>query len=57
MDATLDDVVSCLDAGSQPMARDKRDGTSPLHWAAMWNANSLIIEALLDAGAGPERTD
>ena len=51
--ATVENVTACLDAGADPKARDKYKWT-PLHWAAMYNENPMVIEALLAAGADLE---
>ena len=48
--ANLEDVMACLDAGANPMARTKH-GITPLHWAAKFSDDPEIIEALLEAGA------
>ena len=48
--ATVEEVTACLAAGSDPMARGKSKHT-PLHYAAMYNENPAVIEALLKAGA------
>ena len=50
--ATVEDVKACLEAGSNPMARDG-DGDTPLHWAAWYTEDPAVIEALLKAGAAP----
>ena len=47
--ATAADVQAELAAGADVMARTK-DGTTPLHWAALVET-STNIQALLDAGA------
>ena len=48
--ATVEEVTACLAAGSDPMARGKSKH-APLHYAAMYNENPAVIEALLKAGA------
>ena len=48
-DATVEDVIACLDAGADPMARDKHE-RRPLHWAAHGTKYPAVIELLLAAG-------
>ena len=50
--ATGADVAACLDAGADPNARK----TTPLHKAAMYNANPEVAKVLIDAGADLERS-
>ena len=54
--ATLVSVTACLAAGADPMARHKY-GDTPLHFAARYNKNPAVIEALLKAGADPMAQD
>ena len=54
--ATVEDVTACLAAGADTTAGDKYKWT-PLHWAAMYNENPMVIEALLAAGADLESRD
>ena len=53
--ATVENVTACLDAGADPMARDKWD-TTPLQ-NAWYNENPAVIQALIDAGADPKVRD
>ena len=48
--ATVEEVTACLEAGTDPMARNKEKKT-PLHYAALYNENPAVIEVLLNAGA------
>ena len=50
--ATVEEVTACLASGADPMARNKGKHT-PLHYAARYNENPVVIEALLMAGADP----
>ena len=50
--AEVSDVTRCLQAGSNPMARDE-DGSTPLHGAAS-GGRAEAIDALLKAGANLE---
>ena len=52
MNATVDDVVSCLLAGADPMAL--YDYSTPLHFAAADSDDPAVIVALLEAGANPD---
>ena len=54
--ATLASVTACLAAGADPAARNKSKST-PLHWAARYNANPAVIKALLAAGGDPMARD
>ena len=51
--ATLQDVNACLEAGSNPVIRDYW-GFSPLHWAAAYNSDPAVVQALIDEGADPQ---
>ena len=48
----LDEVTACLVAGADPKAQDQRQRT-PLHWAARYNENPAVVQALLASGADP----
>ncbi len=48
--ATVLEVTDCLEAGTDPSARDEARMT-PLHAAARFNENSAVIYTLLDFGA------
>ncbi len=48
--ATVEEVVTCLDAGANPNARNNTGGTA-LHLAARFNPSGVVIGALIDAGA------
>ena len=48
--ATPESVITCLETGADPNARDD-DKKTPLHWAAKYYENPAVIEALLKAGA------
>ena len=48
--ATVADVVACLKAGANVMARNNY-GSTPLHWASGFNGNPAVSEVLLKAGA------
>ena len=50
--ATDQDVKACIEAGANPNARNDSEDT-PLHWAARYNDNPGVIEALLAASADP----
>ena len=52
--ATVEDVTACINAGADPNAVTPRVRLTPLHWAARWNDNPAVIEALLKAGADLE---
>ena len=54
--ATVADVVACLDAGADPNAPDELKVTV-LHWAARYNGNPRVVQALLAAGASLEARD
>ena len=54
--ATVENMTACLDAGADLEAREV-DGVTPLHWAAMFNANPAVLKALLAAGADPMTRD
>ena len=49
--ASLSGTERCIEA------RDKKDGWTPLMWAAKSNSNPEVIEALLKAGANPKAKD
>ena len=53
---TPEDVLTCLDAGADPNARDS-NGRTPLQWAAGNSDNPAVLAALLDAGADPNARD
>ena len=48
--ATAEDVVACLAAGADVVARDE-PGHTPLHWAAWSSMEPAVLDALLSAGA------
>ena len=52
-EATVEDVIACLDAGADPMARGKWD-KRPLHLAARYNENPEVVKVLIAAGADVE---
>ncbi len=54
--ATLEEVVSCLEAGAEVNVRGEDDWT-PLHFAAWHSNNSTIFEALIGAGADVNARD
>ena len=51
--ASIEKVTTCLEAGADPNAKDKR-GETRLHNAAMYAADPTIIETLVGAGADLE---
>ena len=51
--ATVADVVACLKAGANVVARNNH-GNTPPHWAAGFNEYPAMSEVLLKAGADPE---
>ena len=53
--ATLEEVVACLQSGSDPIDTDD-DGYAPLHHAARGNENPLVVFALIQQGAEAEPT-
>ena len=50
--ATVENVTVCLETGADPTARTNNKRT-PLHFAARYNEDPAVIEALLSAGADP----
>ena len=54
--ATPESVTDCMEAGADPKARDSSN-TTPLHRAAGYNTNPVVLQALLDAGAEVEVRD
>ena len=57
LEATVEDVTVCLDAGADPIAPSSFYDYTPLHWAAKFNDNALVIKTLLEAGADPMARD
>ena len=60
--ATVQDVKACLEAGADLNSRRRSNSLgmgkqTPLHYAAMYNENPMVIEALLAAGANPNVRD
>ncbi len=58
--STLGVVSALLDAGADPNAREGEGGTTPLHYAAQYQEEALllpVVTALLRAGADPGSTD
>ena len=49
-DASVEEVVACLNAGANPNARNE-SGATALHLAARFNPSGAVIRALVDAGA------
>ena len=54
-DASVEDVIACLNAGANPNSRGDWDRAS-LHHAAWWNEDSAVIEVLLAGGADVHAT-
>ena len=54
--ATPEDVTACLAAGANVSARGTGQRT-PLHQAALYNQNPMVIQVLLAAGADPMARD
>lgn len=51
--ATLEMVAPCLEAGADPEVRQGVHGWTPLHLAAAYNPNPVVIARLVTAGADP----
>ena len=55
--ATLEMVAPCLEAGADPEVRQGVHGWTPLHLAAAYNPNPVVIARLVTAGADPNVRD